>query len=434
MALDFGKLNFSTSFNPTSAFPLDVRSYFESYDAAKKAAEEAVAAGSSESVYYYGQTLVVVENGKANLYIIQPNNTLQLIVNSNDSSSITINPSLFEYDDNNNLSLIGFNEAENGAFFTKTENGTIQWNKPIDAYTKVETDTQIAKAVSSANRMKRKIMNSTQQMDEYIKNNDDAESYIFMVPTGLEESGNKYDEYIAIFIVDEEDNITTKYSEKIGSWEVDLTEYAKIDYINTQLATKVTHAPGQRLMLDSEGTKLESIQNGAQVNLINSIATDFFSIDTTKNHQLNLKDIPIDKITGLQTALDSKLESASLESWIENHSSTVKGLSEHNLNTALYTKLNSNLLITTIDTNELSLSQNNQLSIKQISNDKVVCLQDKLNAKVETSTFTNTITEMNTQINNLASQMNNYVLANDYETEISKLWYALSWQDLDNKN
>jgi hypothetical protein len=31
MALTFGKNNRSIAFNPTSAFPLDARSYFESY-------------------------------------------------------------------------------------------------------------------------------------------------------------------------------------------------------------------------------------------------------------------------------------------------------------------------------------------------------------------------------------------------------------------
>jgi hypothetical protein len=70
MSLDFGKLNFSTSFNPTSAFPLDARSYFESYSAAVEAARTAVEAGGTDSVYYYGQTLVVVEDGIANFYII----------------------------------------------------------------------------------------------------------------------------------------------------------------------------------------------------------------------------------------------------------------------------------------------------------------------------------------------------------------------------
>jgi hypothetical protein len=55
MALDFGKLNFSISLNPTSAFPLDARSYFESLTAATAAAASAKPAGSAESVYYYGQ-------------------------------------------------------------------------------------------------------------------------------------------------------------------------------------------------------------------------------------------------------------------------------------------------------------------------------------------------------------------------------------------
>ena len=76
MALDFGKLNFSVSFNPTSAFPLDARSYFESYAKAEAAARIAEAAGSTNSIYYYGQTVAVVENGMANFYIIQPDKTL----------------------------------------------------------------------------------------------------------------------------------------------------------------------------------------------------------------------------------------------------------------------------------------------------------------------------------------------------------------------
>jgi hypothetical protein len=54
VALDFGKLNFSASFNPTSAFPIDARSYFESYAKAELAAASAMPAGSSDSVYYYG--------------------------------------------------------------------------------------------------------------------------------------------------------------------------------------------------------------------------------------------------------------------------------------------------------------------------------------------------------------------------------------------
>lgn len=68
MALDFGKLNFSTSFNPTSAFPIDARTYFEDYDLALAAAKTAEAAGSSNTVYYIGQIFTVYAEGEVAAY------------------------------------------------------------------------------------------------------------------------------------------------------------------------------------------------------------------------------------------------------------------------------------------------------------------------------------------------------------------------------
>ena len=72
----FGKLNFSASLNPTSAFPLDARSYFTSLEAAKAAAATAEEVGSSNTVYYYGQKLLVYENNNATWYTIQPGGIL----------------------------------------------------------------------------------------------------------------------------------------------------------------------------------------------------------------------------------------------------------------------------------------------------------------------------------------------------------------------
>lgn len=76
MALNFGKLNFSTSFNPTSAFPIDARSYFESYSAAVAAAATAEAAGSSNTTYYIGQIFTVNEGGQVAAYQINGDKTL----------------------------------------------------------------------------------------------------------------------------------------------------------------------------------------------------------------------------------------------------------------------------------------------------------------------------------------------------------------------
>lgn len=65
-------LDFSVALNPSTAFPLDARSMFGSYAAALAAAATAENAGSSNTVYYFGQTVTVLENGVAKSYLIAP--------------------------------------------------------------------------------------------------------------------------------------------------------------------------------------------------------------------------------------------------------------------------------------------------------------------------------------------------------------------------
>lgn len=125
MALNFSKMNFSVSFNPTSAFPLDARSYFESYDLALKAAAKAVEAGSTEGTLYFGQTIAVVENGIAQLYIIQPDKTLSEV-----GSKITVDENVFDLDDEGKLNLLGFADATAGAQLLKGADGKLSWVKP----------------------------------------------------------------------------------------------------------------------------------------------------------------------------------------------------------------------------------------------------------------------------------------------------------------
>ena len=88
MALNFGKLNFSTSFNPTSAFPIDARTYFESYDLAVEAAGTAEEAGSANTTYYYGQILVVNEGGAVAAYQITPSKGLQKLAATTSSGDL----------------------------------------------------------------------------------------------------------------------------------------------------------------------------------------------------------------------------------------------------------------------------------------------------------------------------------------------------------
>ena len=125
MALDFGKLDFAVAFNRQTAFPLDARSYFEILESATAAAATAQAAGSSETTYYFGQTIAVVENSKATLYVIQPDKTLKEV-----GGNILINENIFTKDDNGVLNLLGFADAVGGAQLVKTEDGKVSWVKP----------------------------------------------------------------------------------------------------------------------------------------------------------------------------------------------------------------------------------------------------------------------------------------------------------------
>ena len=68
----FGKLNFSVSFDPTSAFPIDARTVFDTYEEASAAASTATEIGSTNSKYFYGMTLTV----GTKKFVIQTDGTL----------------------------------------------------------------------------------------------------------------------------------------------------------------------------------------------------------------------------------------------------------------------------------------------------------------------------------------------------------------------
>lgn len=84
---DFGKLNFAVAFNPQTAFPLDARTLFYSFDEALAAAGSAERAGSTNTVYYWGMRVTVVDEEKmsARQYIIQPGGRLLGVAFSGES-------------------------------------------------------------------------------------------------------------------------------------------------------------------------------------------------------------------------------------------------------------------------------------------------------------------------------------------------------------
>ena len=100
-----------------------------------------------------------------------------------------------------------------------------------EVYTKTEADTAvaeaIAKAISDVDHLKRVVVGSKEE----IPVTKEALTYIYMVPTGLLEDDDKYDEYMVIESksIDEKtgEEVVSYIREKVGSWEVDLSQYAK---------------------------------------------------------------------------------------------------------------------------------------------------------------------------------------------------------------
>ena len=165
------------------------------------------------------------------------------------------------------------NKADANSVYTKDEIDesfeNIYTKEEVDnslnnVYTKEETNIEIGKAVAAADHLKRVIVENKDEIINDYFDKKDYDTYIFMVPTGLEEDANKYDEYIIVDI----DGM--KAIEKVGSWEVDLKDYATKEEIG--------YVEGSRLITNDEATKLISIEEGAQKNYITSVDEDNFSI------------------------------------------------------------------------------------------------------------------------------------------------------------
>lgn len=123
--IDFGKLNFSVSFNPTSAFPVDARYYFDSKTAADAEAAKAVEVGSADGTYFIGENLVVVEDSAATMYLIGPDKKLHPVgrVYIGDDKTIVIG-------ENNTIAIKGFAEATENQQLRKKADGTLEWFTP----------------------------------------------------------------------------------------------------------------------------------------------------------------------------------------------------------------------------------------------------------------------------------------------------------------
>lgn len=106
-----------------------------------------------------------------------------------------------------------------------------------NVYTKEEADEAIAdavaEAVANAAHLSRVIVDSVADIPV---EDDKSLTCIYMVPTGLQADDDKYDEYMVIEYdgTDEEtgEAIKIRKVERVGSWEIDLKDYATVKDLN----------------------------------------------------------------------------------------------------------------------------------------------------------------------------------------------------------
>ena len=333
MAMTFGTLDFAVAFNRQTAFPLDAKSYFESLELATAAAASAQEAGSSETTYYFGQTIAVVEGGKAALYVIQPDKTLKEV-----GGNILINENVFAKDENGVLNLLGFADAVGGAQLVKTEDGKISWVKP---------DTTTVEGLSTAiESLKTVVGDDTKGLVKQVADNKAAietlngdknvagsvAHKIAEIVAGADESFDTLKE-IADWITTHKTDAATMNSQintnkdDISALKTKVGDTSVADQINAALKDGDSNKYALKSDLDTANGKITSLQGlvgETKVETQISTALDAaLKVDGAEKYALASHTHEIANVTGLQDILDRKAAANDVEAL----QSTVDGLS-----------------------------------------------------------------------------------------------------------
>lgn len=302
-----------------------------------------------------------------------------------------------------------------------------------DVYTKGETNTAIAAAIASVDHLKRKIVNDYNDIQNYIDNNNDADRYIFMVPTiyNYTVESNKYDEYVVLKTEDSEGGITYTI-EPVGSWAVDLDDY----YKKTEADAKfVVQEDGKGLVDNADIEKLASIPAAAEENYIKNVNEEQFIVsnvgelsltpvitnalltesDKAKLNALILGDNNNIEISGKVNAFNVE----ELNVWIEQNRDDITGL----VSTELQSKIENIIdpIIHSVNSNEFNITDEGQLNLGTIDVAKITNIDNFYlsNEKyaVEIGNIENLI--------HASGKMDSTII-----DEINDLNRRLSWQDM----
>lgn len=333
MAMTFGTLDFAVAFNRQTAFPLDAKSYFESLELATAAAASAQEAGSSETTYYFGQTIAVVENGKATLYVIQPDKTLKEV-----GGNILIDENAFVKGEDGKLSLLGFADAVGGAQLVKTEDGKVSWVKP-DTTTVEGLSTAIESLKTTVGDENSGLVKQVAENKAAIdtlngdKNVSGSVAYqIAQIVAGADESFDTLKEIAEWITTHKTDAATMKAQININKDAIEsLTTLVGSTAVATQIANAIDTAlkdgGTDKYALAADLTSLSNEVSDIKSKLgETSVAKQIeaaLKVDGAEKYALASHTHEIANVTGLQAILDGKATASDVEAL----ESTVSGLS-----------------------------------------------------------------------------------------------------------
>ena len=280
-----------------------------------------------------------------------------------------------------------------------------------NVYTKEETLAEIAK---SGHLVYKKVTSLDDIQADIDGVDANVSNTIYLVPVLEGLVNDLYDEYMVI-----DDNI-----ERLGSWEVNLDNYAT----KNDLEGKVDKVDGYGLISTAQTTKLDSVEEGAQRNVINTVS-DEFEVTDGKLKLINLPNAV--NIANHETIL-------SLQSGIESKVTIVPGKSL--VSDTLIAKLEAmdaegeKNVINAVNESELAVDENRTLSIVSVSGSKIA----ELNLNEDFRNLSNNVDSLSTDLadlNNSLQSLNTNLTA--YKIEVSQTYLTksefddrFSWHEL----
>ena len=319
-----------------------------------------------------------------------------------------------------------------------------------NVYTKEEADEAIAdavaEAVANAAHLSRVIVDSVADIPV---EDDKSLTCIYMVPTGLQADDDKYDEYMVIEYdgTDEEtgEAIKIRKVERVGSWEVDLKDYATVKDLNdlsdvvenNQIAVDEALSDLEDAIAAEEERALAAEQaNATEIAKKADKATTLAGYgiaDAYTKEEANQKiEDALKAATGGESASDVKV---ALENYKEVNNERVDAIEEA-LEALEGAEPN---FITSVNEDEFTVTEGN-LALNNIPIAKVTNLQDTLgviqsdvlsldeilNGKTleDGQVVQGVVAQLNdltTTVSNLSDSLVNYVTVKDFNTVVGDL-------------